>query len=738
MRYYFIRQSDIKIKMMLLAIIILIITSCAGVKTIDENDIITSYTENIDSEKGVVVFSSRSIFTQTYIGQAHRSTPRPCGTIIDFKNVENNRKFSMKGEYDSLTIYPMEPGEYTIFQVNLLTGLDYKFSVERGEITYLSTFITDNWRHTNLMAGSEVGTRSIEYVDEFSEAQQYIKHIKPLKGWNFHIEDSNPLKKWFQSVNDPQKSQTSKEQNDNERINNKPYREELANDLQKPQESIISKKNTEKSDSDLSEELFRAIDKSDINKVADIIDHHIEKLNIQDDEGFTPLMRACRNCNFDITWLLIWSGSEVDFKNSDGYTALDVALANGCASIEEDGKSIVRLLTEKGAKSYIDNDMSKDLRSECSNDFNNSLSEMRIIDGGISKNTTSVNNNKGIVLFSSSSTFTETYTGQVHSSTPQKVSTLLAVTNLSNCESFFLAGGHNSMAAYELEPGDYRIFMVNFFGGGLDYQFSIEAGTITYIGKFITENWQNTTLGPKGGVRRGSRFLECLDEFSNAQPAVSQVNVLKNWPLKNGSKPVRIDEKGMYGESQLMRAVANGMIDRIRFLIEEGADVNAQNNKGNTVLMYAIDTCNKEVAELLLKNGANPNLLNNQKLGALAMAIIVGDYNMVRLLLKNGAHVNVKNEDGSVDLILAAKAGKVDIVKLLIEYRLDVNMQDDNGETALIAIAATGKKDGVEALIQVGADVNAKNSQGQTALMVAAEFGYTDIVKMLIENGANP
>ena len=52
-------------------------------------------------------------------------------------------------------------------------------------------------------------------------------------------------------------------------------------------------------------------------------------------------------------------------------------------------------------------------------------------------------------------------------------------------------------------------------------------------------------------------------------------------------------------------------------LIENGADVNIQNNRGDTALIFAIELSNKNAVKLLIEKGANVNVINNKKENAL-------------------------------------------------------------------------------------------------------------------------
>ena len=56
-------------------------------------------------------------------------------------------------------------------------------------------------------------------------------------------------------------------------------------------------------------------------------------------------------------------------------------------------------------------------------------------------------------------------------------------------------------------------------------------------------------------------------------------------------------------------------------LLDNGADVNAQDVYGQTALMNAVGDDNIDVAEILMSRGANPTLMNNNGKTAAEQAI---------------------------------------------------------------------------------------------------------------------
>jgi ankyrin repeat protein len=73
--------------------------------------------------------------------------------------------------------------------------------------------------------------------------------------------------------------------------------------------------------------------------------------------------------------------------------------------------------------------------------------------------------------------------------------------------------------------------------------------------------------------------------------------------LKNGG--IDINSKfGHYNRTILMDIIVYLDKDSVELILEEGADINAKDKKGETALDYALDLGKKEIIELLLKYGA--------------------------------------------------------------------------------------------------------------------------------------
>ncbi|MEC7233202.1 MAG: ankyrin repeat domain-containing protein, partial [Planctomycetota bacterium] len=126
-----------------------------------------------------------------------------------------------------------------------------------------------------------------------------------------------------------------------------------------------------------------------------------------------------------------------------------------------------------------------------------------------------------------------------------------------------------------------------------------------------------------------------------------------------------------------------------------------------------------------LENGADVNATNNDGETALLVALLEGNLDVVKLLVEKDVNVvNAKDKSGLTALHLAVEVGNLAILKVLLEQDNDVNAQDDDGNTALHSAAKMGLSKFVDVLLkQEGVEVSAKDDDGWTPLHWSAARG---------------
>jgi len=129
--------------------------------------------------------------------------------------------------------------------------------------------------------------------------------------------------------------------------------------------------------------------------------------------------------------------------------------------------------------------------------------------------------------------------------------------------------------------------------------------------------------------------------------------------------------RDLWGVPELIRAVEDNDLNKVRSFLEAGADPNERERGSGsmTALMTAAITSSSriEVAKTLIEFGADVNLTDKGGWSALFYAAINGDHGeeIIRLLLEAGADVNLTDKDGWSALFHAEKYGHTKIVELL-------------------------------------------------------------------------
>ena len=170
----------------------------------------------------------------------------------------------------------------------------------------------------------------------------------------------------------------------------------------------------------------------------------------------------------------------------------------------------------------------------------------------------------------------------------------------------------------------------------------------------------------------------------------------------------------------LIVALKNGHNDALTFLIDKGADVNLQDHVGYTALHHAVESKNFDAVSCLVHNGADINLFTSYKDTPLMLACQSHNMDAVNFLLNKGADVNLQDRDGKSALHFACS----DICYWLIQNLADVNMGDNHNWTPLMRASWNRDVKKVAMLIENGAKVDLRDVNGNTALHHAVRNSY--------------
>lgn len=200
-----------------------------------------------------------------------------------------------------------------------------------------------------------------------------------------------------------------------------------------------------------------------------------------------------------------------------------------------------------------------------------------------------------------------------------------------------------------------------------------------------------------------------------------------------------------------------------RMLAADPQLATVKNEKGQSALLLAVYSGNKDLCDVLLAQGLPLELHEAVALGQLervkefvendrdlaksyspdgfpvmALATVFGHLEVAECLLEKGADVNAAatNGTGYNALTGAVASGHPAIVAWLLANGADPNYRYGAGYSPLLTAAANGHLSIVNMLLRDGADLYAKTNDGKTALAFAKERGHTAVAEFLVEHGA--
>ncbi len=173
------------------------------------------------------------------------------------------------------------------------------------------------------------------------------------------------------------------------------------------------------------------------------------------------------------------------------------------------------------------------------------------------------------------------------------------------------------------------------------------------------------------------------------------------------ANPNLVREPNEYGWTPLHNAAISGDGEIIRYLLDNGAPVDAQESYGETPLHYAVEQGRHGVVVILLEYGASLVIQNNHGKTALHSATekdATGDeeVEIVRALLQAGADPNAKDKHGKTPLHRVAEADAyhaVELSRMLIETGAELTARDEEGKTPFDS-AYWSRRDGLKDILR--------------------------------------
>lgn len=245
-------------------------------------------------------------------------------------------------------------------------------------------------------------------------------------------------------------------------------------------------------------------------------------------------------------------------------------------------------------------------------------------------------------------------------------------------------------------------------------------------------------------------------------------NAIAEYLLGNGADTSVQDSAG---STPLHEAIRYGNIDVTKLLLASNANVNAEDTLGKTPIMltmpkdkikdsyetlikYKADLHQKdkfgdtvlhtatmlqvedEILLMLTENGADINARNKEGVTPLLIAIQSGDVEMTRLLTSCGANIHTKDTHGNSPLSIALSSD-TEIFEATVNQQ-NCNTQDSNGNTPLhIALINDAPLLKVQHIISLTDDVNLRNSEGNSPLFITVLKNRKQVGTTLLQKNAD-
>lgn len=199
--------------------------------------------------------------------------------------------------------------------------------------------------------------------------------------------------------------------------------------------------------------------------------------------------------------------------------------------------------------------------------------------------------------------------------------------------------------------------------------------------------------------------------------------------------------------SRLINLIRTEETLRVILQYPKWIDLNHQDANGNTLLHLSIDKARacQDMYKLLINGGADLNIQNQRGLTPLMMAVMINEKKIVRLLLAQpDINPDIQSAKYGGALQQAAEKCNFDILKMLIEAGADPNPYWDGYvhyatplQTACMERRQQCRRNMAKYLIENGANVNLQGGSLGSALSAAAHRGDLNIISLLLDKGAS-
>ncbi|CAL1545483.1 unnamed protein product [Lymnaea stagnalis] len=242
--------------------------------------------------------------------------------------------------------------------------------------------------------------------------------------------------------------------------------------------------------------------------------------------------------------------------------------------------------------------------------------------------------------------------------------------------------------------------------------------------------------------------------------------------------PSNADSIDGLGRTGIMYAVHFNQHDALQFLLEHGADVNAQAHDGSTAMHRACHDGNHTGLKLLVDYGGDFTLSDVQGRAPIHWAVTTRSTECLQVLLANRAFAGTRDTDGLTPSMWACRMDNIKHFEMLCNaennlidepdgIERDANgrtwmhwsvrrtqpleclqtlltpdsaaIKDEDGKTVLLLAAEMGSLNACRLIVEIAGEkcILDQDNQGRTALHLATMGGHGDVVNFLLDKNAD-
>ena len=240
-----------------------------------------------------------------------------------------------------------------------------------------------------------------------------------------------------------------------------------------------------------------------------------------------------------------------------------------------------------------------------------------------------------------------------------------------------------------------------------------------------------------------NNWKDSINDSSNSE----KEKMLFKYCLENNRKMVKMlvpsDDVDMNcvdadGNTPLMFAVKSGQREVVEYLLKNEAKVDYLNNKGISPLHLAVRKNSLLLARLILGYGADLNITDPYNQTVLFDAVVENNVDMADFLVFTGININHQNREGKTPLMVCTyNSSRQEVFSRLLQLGARIDIVDENGQDVLMHAINNENGAMMDILLKAGANINHCDNRGNDALMTCAEKGNREGLRVLISRGAN-